>query len=54
MVCPLLAGRMKKWSRVERRAVSMLIQAVLEGIRDELISSQAVTTFAVLCKLMIA
>ena len=46
--------RMKNWSRVERRAVSMLIQAVPEGIRDELISSQAVTTFAVLCKLMIA
>ena len=46
--------KVKKWSRVERRAVSMLIQAVPEGIRDELISSRAVTTFAVLCKLMIA
>ena len=44
----------KKWVRLERRASAMLMSALPEQIKDEVLSSRMVTTFGILCKLYVA
>ena len=42
-----------KWSRVDRRAASMLMGAVPEEVRRELIAMRAKTTLEIMCRLMV-
>ena len=41
-----------KWSRLERRASTMLLMAIPEGQREELISSKRLTALKILCHLL--
>ena len=45
---------LKRWTRLERRASAMLMSAIPEPIKDEVLSSRMVTTFGILCKLYVA
>ena len=45
---------LRKWTRLERRASAMLMAALPEPIKDEILSSRMVTTFGILCKLYVA
>ena len=42
----------KKWVRVERRAVSMMLTAIPTGVREELVATKSLTPLKVLAKLM--
>ena len=42
-----------KWSRVDRRAASMLMGAVPDEVRRELIAMRAKTTLEIMCRLMV-
>ncbi len=48
------SASLKKWTRLERRASAMLMSAIPEQIKDEVLSSRMVTTFGILCKLYVA
>ena len=43
-----------KWSRLERRASTMLLMALPEGQREELISSKRLTAMKIICQLLTA
>ena len=43
-----------KWSRLERRASTMLLMALPEGQREELISSKRLTALKIVCQLLTA
>ena len=43
----------KKWGRLERRAASMLMAALPEQLREEIVASKSVTTMGILTKAMI-
>ena len=45
---------LRKWTRLERRASAMLMAALPEPIKDEILSSRMVTTFGILRKLYVA
>ena len=42
-----------KWLRVDRRAATMLLQAVPENIRSELMANRLGTTLAILCRIIV-
>ena len=44
---------LEKWSRLERRMASMLLQAVPEGVKDELISARRLSVFGILTQLLL-
>ena len=46
--------KQKKWGRLERRAASLLMGALPEQLREEVISSKSVTTLGIICKAMLA
>ena len=46
--------KLKKWGRLERRAASLLMGALPEQLREEVISSKSVTTLGIICKAMLA
>ena len=43
----------KKWARLERRAASLLLAAIPEGLREEVVSSRSLSTLGILTKGMI-
>ena len=43
----------KKWSRLERRASALLLAAIPEGLREEVVSSKSITTLGILAKGMV-
>eukprot|EP00435_Cladocopium_sp_Y103_P018940 s142_g4.t1 len=43
----------KKWARLERRSSALLMAALPEGLKEEVISSKSVTTLGILTKAMI-
>ena len=43
----------KKWGRLEKRAMAMMVKAVPESIRDELMAMRASTAFGTLCRLQV-
>ena len=45
--------RCKKWSRLERRAASMLMSALPESLKEEVISSKSLTAIGILTKAMV-
>ena len=45
---------LEKWQRVERRVSSMILQAVPQTLRDELVASRRMTTFGVITYLLVA
>ena len=45
---PLL--QQKKWARLERRASSLLLAAIPDGLREEVVSSRSLTTLGILTK----
>ena len=44
----------KKWSRLERRASALLMGAVPEALREEVVTSKSITAFGILTKGMVA
>ena len=50
-VTPELKAR--KWGRLERRAASLLMSALPEQLKEEVVSSKAVTTLGILAKAML-
>ena len=42
---------LKKWSRLERRAATMLLMGIPESQREELISTKQVTAMGIICRL---
>ena len=45
---------LEKWQRVERRVSSMILQAVPQGVREELVASRRMTTFGIVTYLLVA
>ena len=45
---------LEKWQGVERRVSSLILQAVPQTVRDELVASRRMTTFAVITYLLVA
>ncbi|CAL1146617.1 unnamed protein product [Cladocopium goreaui] len=45
---------LEKWQRVERRVSSMILQAVPQGVREELVASRRMTTFGIVTYLLAA
>ena len=43
----------RKWSRLERRAASLIIQAVPETVRDEMIATNTVSAYGAICRLLV-
>lgn len=43
----------KRWARLERRASSLLLAAIPEGLKEEVVSSRSLTTLGILTKGMI-
>ena len=43
----------KKWARLERRAASLLMAALPEQLREEVISAKSVNALAIVCKAML-
>ena len=41
-----------KWRRLERRAVGLLLRALPDGAREEMVATKSMTCYAILCKLM--
>ena len=48
-----VALQLKKWQRLERRVASMLLAAVPEQQREELVASKRLNVFAILCHLQL-
>ena len=44
---------LRKWSRLERRAASLIIQAVPETARDEMIATNTVSAYRAICRLLV-
>eukprot|EP00435_Cladocopium_sp_Y103_P074788 s90_g51.t1 len=45
--------REERWQRLERRVATMLLQALPEGVREELVSARRLTVFGVLTHLLL-
>jgi len=45
---------LEKWQRVERRVSSMILQAVPQGVREQLVASRRMTTFGIVTYLLVA
>lgn len=43
----------KRWVRLERRAASLLMNALPESLREEVVSSKSVNALAIICKAML-
>ena len=43
----------KRWSRLERRASALLLAAIPEGLREEVVSSKSISTLGILAKGMV-
>ena len=43
----------RKWSRLERRAASLIIQALPETVRDEVIATNTVSAYVAICRLLV-
>ena len=53
-IVPSTKLSMRKWSRLEKRATALLLSAVPEALREEVVSSKSLTAFGILVKGMIA
>ena len=51
---PCEAPPLEKWQKVERRVSSMILQAVPQGVREELVASRRMTTFGIVTYLLVA
>ena len=50
---PSLELTKPEWSRLERRASTLLLMAVPEGQREELISAKRLSAMAIICQLLV-
>ena len=41
-----------RWRRLERRAVGLILRALPEGAKEEMVATKSMTCYAILCKLM--
>ena len=41
-----------KWRRVERKAVTLLIKAVPDAVKDEVVATKSLNAFSLVCRLM--
>ncbi|CAK9017079.1 unnamed protein product, partial [Durusdinium trenchii] len=53
-IAPSAKLTLRKWARLEKRAAALLLSAVPESLREEVVSSRSLSTFGILVKGMIA
>ncbi|CAK9074981.1 Retrovirus-related Pol polyprotein from transposon TNT 1-94 [Durusdinium trenchii] len=53
-IAPSAKLTLRKWARLEKRATALLLSAVPESLREEVVSSKSLSTFGILVKGMIA
>ena len=53
-IAPSAKLTLRKWAGLEKRAAALLLSAVPESLREEVVSSRSLSTFGILVKGMIA
>ena len=53
MMLPPAEVSLEKWTRLERRMAAMLLQAVPETVKEELVSARRLNVFGILTQLLL-